>query len=410
MASDVQQNTITRRKLLRNMGLGAISLSSASLLAACGGSNNSESGSGKSIRIASIRWDAGDIFFNAVEYGQKQEIKRLQKEEGVKIDFVVSAASDATEQVNAMQTQLDRGVDGILHTPWKGEAMIPLLKQAHDGGIPVVTHNLIVPKAPQAHVAVDNVEAGRHSGEAMVRRLKELHGPDWAKKGGLLIATRCFTDQAFDIARFSGWEQVIKPILKDNPKLKMEVFETGCAAPKARTGVDDLLSRYGKDALLGVWSIEGTGAVGGIIPALKDRGLLYPLKDPRHIVITSIDGTGPEMTAIERGELDHASQQPTIGEGHMSMRLLYQYIKNKKIPQKTTALLPPKGGAGTWKSASVKLPQTIYNDDKEVWHPLKVVADHRFAGVWYRLPIVDIPEDIPPTSPKSWPNQIKGKV
>lgn len=403
------QTLMTRRRLLRNMGLGVIGLSSASWLAACGGGQSGGGGEGKNLRIASIRWGSEDIFFNAVQYGQEQEAKRLEKAEGVKIDFKVSAASDESEQVNAMQTQLDRGVDGILHTPWRGEAMIPLLEQAHERNIPVVTHNLIVPEAPQAHVAVDNVEAGRLSGEALVRRLKGLRGPDWASKGGLIIATRCFTTQAFDIARFSGFEQVIKPILKKNPDLKLEVFETDCAADKARTGVDDLLSRYGNDALLGVWSIEGTGAVGGVIPALDDRGLLYPPDDPRHIPVTSIDGTGPEMEAIERGQLDHASQQPTVGEGIMSMRLLYQYIKNKKIPEKTTALVPPEG-SGAWRSVSVKSPQVIYKDGKEVWQPLDVVADDRFAGPWYQLPIVNIPEDIPPDSPKSWPNQIKGKV
>jgi ABC-type sugar transport system substrate-binding protein len=274
----------------------------------------------------------------------------------------------------------------------------------------VVTHNLIVPDAPQAHTAVDNVEAGRLSAEALVKRLKELRGPDWAKKGGLIIATRCFTTEAFDIARFSGFEKVFNPIFKENPNLKREVFLTDCAADKARSGVDDLLSRYGNDALLGVWSIEGTGAVGGVIPALKSRNLLFPMDDPKHIVITAIDGTGPEMEAIQRGQLDHTSQQPTVGEGIMSMRMLYNYIREKKLPDPKSALVPGDDPKAAWKSVQLPPPKTIYKDAKEVWQPITVTADDRFAGPWYKLPIVEIPEDIPPDSPKSWPNQIKGKV
>jgi ABC-type sugar transport system substrate-binding protein len=406
------QTLMTRRRLLRNMGLGVIGLSSASWLAACGGGGEGGGGGGgEPMRIASIRWSSDDIFFNAVQYGQEQEAERLRKEEGANIDFKVLATSDEAEQVDAFQTQLDSGVQGILHTPWRGEAMINLLEQAHERGIPVVTHNLIVPEAPQAHVAVDNVEAGRLSAEALVRRLEELRGPDWAQQGGLIIATRCFTTEAFDIARFSGVEQVIVPIVEANPNLTLEVFLTECAADKARTGVDDLLSRYGSDALLGVWSIEGTGAVGGIIPALESRGLIYPPDDSKHIPVTAIDGTGPEMEAIQRGELDHTSQQPTIGEGIMSMRMLYNYMKNNKLPEPDSALLPEGTSAGDpWKPAQLNQTQTIYDPAKEVWQPLTVRADDRFAGPWYKLPIVEIPRDIPPDSPESWPNQIKGKV
>ena len=409
--TDYMQAMMTRRQLLRNMGLGAVGLSSLSWLAACGGGGQQGGGSGETIRIASIRWSSDDIFFNAVQYGQEQEAERLRKEEGANIDFKILATSDEADQVDAFQTQLDSGVQGILHTPWRGEAMINLLEQANERGIPVVTHNLIVPEAPQAHVAVDNVEAGRLSAEAMVRRLEELRGPDWAQKGGLIIATRCFTTEAFDIARFSGVEEVIVPIVEENPNLKLEVFQTECAADKARTGVDDLLSRYGDDALLGVWSIEGTGAVGGIIPALDSRGLLYPPDDPKHIVVTAIDGTGPEMDAIKRGDLDHTSQQPTVGEGIMSMRLLYNYIKGDKLPEPDSALLPEGNSAdAAWKPAQLNSPQTIYDPADEVWQPITVRADDRFAGPWYKLPIVNIPEDIPPDSPESWPNQVKGKV
>lgn len=407
------QTLMTRRRLLRNMGLGVIGLSSASWLAACGGGGESGGGGGgggQELRIASIRWSSDDIFFNAVQFGQEEEIKRLRKDEGVNIDFTVSAASDETEQVNAMQTQIDRGVDGILHTPWRGEAMIPLLNQARERGIPVVTHNLIVPEAPQAHVAVDNVEAGRLSAEALVRRLEELKGPDWASQGGLIIATRCFTSEAFDIARFSGFEEVMNPILKKNPDLTLEVFQTECAADNARQGVDDLLSRYGSDALLGVWSIEGTGAVGGIIPALKSRDLMFPADDPKHIPVTAIDGTGPEMDAIQAGQLDHTSQQPTVGEGIMSMRMLYNYIKNEKLPEPDSALVPGDNPSAAWKSSKLNSPVEIYGDAQEVWQPITIVADDRFAGPWYQLPIVEIPRDIPPDSPESWPNQIEGKV
>lgn len=408
MKFDVQQNTMTRRRLLRNAGILTLGVCAAPVLSACGESEGGQGGEGgQTLRIASVRWSSDDIFFNAVQYGQEQEVQRLEEAEGVTIDFTVLAASDESEQVQAMRTQIDLGVDGILHTPWRGEAMLPLLQQAHERGIPVVTHNLIVPEAPQTHVAVDNSEAGRLSAEALVRRLEEIHGPNWAEEGGLIIATRCFTSQAFDIARFGGFEQVIRPILEENPNLTLEVFQTECEAGQARTGIDDLISRYGKDALLGIWSIEGTGAVGGAVPALENRGMLYPPDNPNHIPITSIDGTGPEMEAIERGDLDYAAQQPTIGEGIMSMRTLYHYIQQEQVSQPETALVPGNDSPETWGSVQLPPPEVIYKPADKVWQPIDVVADDRFPGPWYKLPIVGIPTDIPPDSPKSWPNQIE---
>ncbi|MGH3090094.1 MAG: sugar ABC transporter substrate-binding protein [Rubrobacteraceae bacterium] len=395
MAFDIQKSTMTRRRMLRNMGFLGLGAMSLPVLGGCGGGSDGGgggNGGGETIRIASIRWSSEDIFFNAVQYGQELEVERLRDEEGINVEFTVSAASDESEQVNAMQTQLDSGVQGILHTPWRGEAMIPLLTQARDREIPVVTHNLIVPEAPQNHVAVDNVEAGRLAAESLVRRLEELRGPDWMEEEGLIIATRCFTTEAFDIARFTGFEEVMNPIFEEHPNLTLEVFETDCDAGEARTGVDDLLSRYGNDALMAIWSIEGTGAVGGIIPALDSRNLMFPADDPKHIPLTSIDGTGPEMEAISRGQLDHASQQPTVGEGIMSMRLLVEIIQNGgEIPDDLSG-------------------PTVYEDAEEVWQPLDVVEDDRFDGLWYQLPIVEIPRDIPPDSPDSWPNQIEGEV
>lgn len=392
MRFDARRNMMSRRQVLKGMGvlgLGAVGLP---VLSGCGGGSGSGGGGGETIRIASIRWASDDIFFNAVQYGQELEVERLREEEGIDVDFTVLASSDESEQVNAMQTQLDSGVQGMLHTPWRGEAMIPLLTQASERSIPVVTHNLIVPEAPQNHVAVDNIEAGRLAAETLVRRLEELRGPDWAEEEGLIIATRCFTTQAFDIARFTGFEEVMNPILEANPNLTLEVFETNCNADEARTGVEDLLSRYGNEMLRAVWSIEGTGAVGGIIPALQNRDLMFDADDENHIPLSSIDGTGPEMEAISRGQLDHSSQQPTIGEGIMSMRLLVEMIRNDgQIPD---ALAGP----------------TVYQDGSEVWQPLEVVEDDRFDGNWYQLPIVQIPGDIPPDSPDSWPNQIEGEV
>jgi ABC-type sugar transport system substrate-binding protein len=362
----------------------------------------------KNIRIASIRWDPGDIFFNAVQHGQELEAKRLEEAEGVTIEFVVLGGNDTSTQVNAFQTQIDRGVDGILHTPWRGEAMIPLLTQAKEAGIPVVTHNIAVPDAPQVHVAVDNQAAGRLAAEALIEALDELHGEDWASQGGLVIALRCIVTGAFDISRFAGFSEVFDPIFEANPDLVLEVREVGCDGGKARSAVDDLLSRYGNDALRAVWAIDGTSGVGGVIPALDARDMLHPVGEQGHIPLATIDGTGPEMEAIARGFLDHASQQPAIAEGIMSMRVLYHYIQNGLLAEPGQAPVPasPVPTDESWVSEGLGASVQVYPEGTDVWMPLEVVDADRWSGPWYVLPIVEVPEELDPLSDESWPNQM----
>lgn len=361
----------------------------------------------KVIRIASIRWDPGDIFFNAVQYGQEKEKAKIEKEEGVKIEFTVIGNNDAAKQVEAFQTVMDSGVDGILHTPWRGEAMIPLLQEANDKGIPVVVHNIAVADGLSGYVAIDAKTAGKNSAEAIVKKLDSLHA-GWQSKPGLVIALRCIVTASFDTGRYSGFTEVFDPIVAANPELKVEVREVGCDGDKGRQAVDDILSRYGNEALLAVWSIDGTAAVGGVLPALDARDLLTTVDDPKYIPVTTVDGTGPEMEAIQKGYLLHASQQPAVAEGEMSMRLLYEYIKTGTVPKEGEALVPTDDASyDGWKTVSITDGLKIYESGKStyVWQPLDVVNTDVMIGPWYVLPVVDVPEDIKPDDPQSWPTE-----
>lgn len=338
--------------------------------------------------VAVIRWSPDDIYFNGVQLGQELERERLQKEHRISIEFRVFGANDVSEQRNALDAQLARGVDGVLLVPWRGEAMRGVVKQLHDEGMPVVTSNAWVPGAPQTFVAFDNEEAGRLGGEAIVRRLNELRGEDWPQKGGVIIELRCIITASFDIGRHTGYHSVLGPIVEANPNLKIETREAGCDGGKARKAVDDLISRYGGENILAVASIDGTMGIGGAVPAFQAQGLLHPLDDPRHIPVTTVDGTVPELQAIARGHIDHASVQPAIGEGVMSMRLLYEMMSSGKLmdkPAETSMLLE--------------------NSD-ELWAPVKVIPSDQFDGAWYRTTAYSVPSDVNYDDPKVWSNKM----
>ncbi len=338
--------------------------------------------------IAVIRWDPADIYFNGVQFGQELERQRIEEEEGVSIEFRVTGANDVSAQRNGLDAQIARGVDGVLLVPWRGEAMRGVVTDLRAEGMPVVTSNAWVPDAPQTFVAFDNEAAGRRAGEAIVARLDELRGESWRDDGGVIIELRCIITASFDIGRHTGYRSVFDPIAAEFPNVQIEEREAGCDGGSARKAVDDLISRYGGENILAVASIDGTMGIGGAVPAFAAQGLLFPLDDPRHIPITTVDGTVPELQSVARGEIDHVSVQPAIGEGIMSMRLLWDMIKSgKPLPVPETV-------------------ETILQDSDALWAPVQVIPSDDFDGAWYRTSVYAVPGDVAHDDPSIWSTQV----
>lgn len=339
-------------------------------------------------RVAVIRWDPLDIYFNGVQLGQELERQRIEEEEGVKIEFTIFGANDVSEQITALQAQMARGIDGVLLVPWRGEAMIPILEELREMNIPTVVSNALVPDASSTFVAFDNVEAGRLAGQAIVDKLDELRGPDWPSEGGVIIELRCIITASFDIGRHTGYREVFDPIVEANPGLSIEVREAGCDGGDARQAVDDIISRFGGENVLAVASIDGTMGIGGAIPAFASQGLLFPPDDPRHIPVTTVDATQPELEAIARGDLTFASVQPADGEGVMTMRLLYQMMSTGEL---------------------IETPEeqvTLFEDGEELWMPVLVIPSDQFDGPWYRTRAYGVPNEVCVDDPRLWGNQM----
>jgi ABC-type sugar transport system substrate-binding protein len=343
----------------------------------------------KDYRVAVIRWDPDDIYFNGVQLGQELERKRIEEADGVKIEFAVFGANDVTQQRNALDAQLARGVDGVLLVPWRGEAMVKIVDQLREKGLPVVTSNALVPKARQVFVAFDNEAAGRRGGEAIVGWLDKHRGQDWRTKEGVIIELRCIITASFDIGRHTGYHAVLDPLVAEHPNLKIETREAGCDGSKARKAVDDLISRYGKDKILAVASIDGTMGIGGAIPAFSAQGMLKKSDDPAHIPVATVDGTKPELEAVAKGDLTHVSVQPATGEGIVTMRLLYEMMKSGKLIEKPAA----KGEMAI--------------DTKELWTPVEIIPSDQFDGPWYKTQTYSIPEDVGPDDPRNWALQME---
>lgn len=339
--------------------------------------------SAKDYTVAVIRWDPNDIYFNGVALGQEQEAKRIQTENGDTITFNVFGANDASEQLKALQAQVDRGVDGVLLTPWRGEAMRSIVKRLQEADVPVVTTNAWVPGVEQTFVAFDNETAGLLGGEALVNRLDALRGDGWKDEGGVFIELRCIITASFDIARHTGYRSVLDPIAEEYPNVKIVEQEAGCDGGKARKFVDDVISREGPDRILAVASIDGTMGIGGAVPAFKAQDMLVPLDDPKHIPVATIDGTVPEFQSMARGEIDHISVQPATGEGIVSMRVLYALMSGNELSTEADVLL---------------------SGEDPLWAPVKVLSPEEIDGSWYQTQAYSVPGDASYDDERNWAN------
>jgi ribose transport system substrate-binding protein len=365
-------------------------------LGACGGGGSSDDpsttgGNAESkseYNVAIIRWDPNDEFFNGVQAGEDQEYQRLAEELGVTINTNVFGANDEAEQVEALRAQMAKGIDGVSLVSWRGEAMKGILGELRDEGIPIVTHNSYVPDVEQTYVSFDGVLAGEKAAQAIVDSLDANRGEAWRQGEGVFVELRCLITLSTDVDRHNGMHSVVDPIMEANDKLEIVVQEAECDGEKGRKIVDDAISKYGVDKILGVMAIDGTAAIGGAIPALKAAGALYPNTDPKYIPVASVDCSKPELDSIAAGEETECSEQPASGEGIVAAHLLVDMMVN--------GVLEPTLDPAAVQAALAE----SYGD--QPWMPVAEVPAEGFTGTWYGIKSFAVPGDLAVDAPGHW--------
>ena len=367
------------------LAVGALSVVAALALVACS-SGGTGSADDDTYTVAIVRWDAGDIFFNGVQAGEKQAIADLEKENDVTIETKVVAVNDAAGQLDGLQALVSQGIDGVSLVPWRGESMVQVLKELRDQGIPVVVHNLAVPDTEAPFVAFDNVLAGKFAAESIVEDLVTSRGEDWAAKGGSIVLLRGDVTNSFDRGRFDGYMSVFQPIIDENPGVKIvERANLDYQGEKGRKAVEDAITSEGAGNILAVGSVDGTMAVGGAIPALKTAGISVAVGEPASVPVTSIDCSAPELESIAANELSHCSEQPALAEGVLVQRLLFDMMSRGAVDADPAVADIPE-----WADAP--------------WGPVKATTRDDMAGPWFATKAFAVPGDLPLDSPEHWAN------
>ncbi len=241
------------------------------------------------------------------------------------VDIVVADGQlSAPKQIADIEAAIVQGVDGIVLAPVEADALAPVVQQAIDAGIAVVTVDRPVNGVPDvlANVAADNFKGAEAQGEAIVAafpdgativNLQGIPGDKTAndRNGGahkvLDAAGGKYSFVAEQAANFS----------RDKALEVTENILTGLAeAPQVIVAAND-------DMALGA------------VQAVEARGL------KGKVAIYGYDGSEGALKAVKSGDLAATVDQFPGLQGRTAVRTLVDYIREGTKPETNNILVSP---------------------------------------------------------------------
>ena len=301
----------------RTFGLGALGLSSSLFLAGCG--DDALSGSGGSGGTVAYANKGMNYFFFVV---QSEAIKRKSKALGYKFQ-TTDAKFDSSSQYDDLNSFVIQKPKLLISDPIDSEGLAPLLLKARNMKIPVGIIDTPVTKGEvDFTVAFDNYKGGEMAAQKIVDVLQKRYGQP---KGKVLNGYGALSSSAWR-ARKEGFEAV----LKEYPNIQLISRPTDGDEAKARSIAQATLAEHPD---LDAAHAPSDSITRGIITTLRARNLALPKADPKHVILTSIDGEPQSLGWIDEGILDAEVSQDPVAYGEICVEMLSKYTaKGKPVP------------------------------------------------------------------------------
>ncbi|WP_019123364.1 substrate-binding domain-containing protein [Brevibacillus massiliensis] len=108
-------------------------------------------------------------FFIDIDKG----MKKAAEEAGVKL-LVNDPNLDLAKQVSAIEDYMQKGVDGLIVLAVDNSGVVPVVEEAKDKGIPVITADSVVPSDKvDTFIGTENYEAGKQIGEYLKKQIEK---------------------------------------------------------------------------------------------------------------------------------------------------------------------------------------------------------------------------------------------
>ncbi|WP_244426068.1 substrate-binding domain-containing protein [Mesorhizobium amorphae] len=242
--------------------------------------------------------------------------KKYAAEHYPDVDLIVTDGNnDASKQVADVESLIAQGIKVLMISPLTEQALTPVVKEAMDAGIKVVTLDRKVNTPVTVHVGGENLPLGVGAGEFLA---KKLNGK------GNIIELQGTAGASATIDRNNGFAEAIAK----HPDMKV-VASQNCdyTRDKAVKFMEDMVQRFGPGQIQAVYAHNDEMALGAI-QVLEAAGRL------NEVAVVGIDGQETAFEAVKQGKLAATFVYPFVApEG---IETAYKVAKGEEVPETIT--------------------------------------------------------------------------
>ena len=297
----------------RTMGAIAGAVAAALILAGCANDGGgSDTGGGDKPYIALVSKGFQHQFWQAVKAGAEQAAEEFD----VEITFEgPDTEADVDQQIQMLQTALDKSPAAIGFAALDSQAAGPLLQQAKDAGIPVIAFDSGVESdIPLTTAATDNLAAAAEAAKHMA----ELLGG----KGKVAMVVHDQTSQT-GIQRRDGF---VDYMAENEPNIEVVDVQYGGGDQAKSADLAKAIIAANPD-LKGIYGSNEGSAI-GVVQAVKELGI-----DPTQLVVVGFDSGEAQMDAIRDGLMIGAITQNPVGIGYETVKAAVEALDGKELPK-----------------------------------------------------------------------------
>jgi ribose transport system substrate-binding protein len=269
--------------------------------------------------IAVIVKTGNSSFWQNVQTGAMAAQTELRaKTPKLSVTFLgAQSESNINEEINIVESAVDRGVKAIVLAPSDTTALQPAVKKAKDAGIPVIIIDSKLDGDPSQYVsflATDNKAAGEACAKALIEGVKAATGSD----SGKIAVMSYVAGVGSEVGRVGGFKDYIAA----NSHLEIVTTQYSNAdMPTALNQTTDVLTA--NPDLVGIFGANEPTAI-GMGQAIKTAGLAGK------IVAIGFDGNSVLAGFIKDGTLQAIAVQSSFNMGYMGVKYAYDVAFDKK--------------------------------------------------------------------------------
>jgi ribose transport system substrate-binding protein len=199
--------------------------------------------------------------------------------------IITNGENNASKQVSDVESLIAQGVKTLIISPVTADALTPVVKQAMEAGIPVVTLDRKVNTDVTLHIGADNVLIGKTAGEFVCETLGGT---------GNVIEIQGTAGASATIDRHDAFHAVLAEKCPDVKVVADQV--ANYVREPAIKFTEDMLQRFGPGEIDLVYAHNDDMALGAVT-ALEAAGRLDEVK------VVGIDGENAAYDAIKDGKM-----------------------------------------------------------------------------------------------------------